>query len=862
MNLFLTHRDVARRLQNAKAAPWVDVVSNPHEIRIYVADDARQGVPTVLSHLLGGAWDPLGSLVKLQSVPGTDRILPVHYASPDEIWPVVTRPLWKGQGIIDLPPFPDDRTIASYHSYKGGVGRTTTLLATLAALLQRRPPSRVLVVDADVEAPGLTWMLRRSEVERPSFLDTLALIHDADDWRVEAIPLVASLVRTWPVTLDLPDVGQREFFFLPAMRNSHDLLEPPVIPEQVVRRHGRAFVVGDALHALAVALDVNVVLVDARAGISEFASPLFLDPRIESFAVTTCDSQSVEGTLVALDAARERGVARTTVVVSMVPPGDAGEHALTHTRTRLLESLVEPMPASAETLSQADANIEVLAADFAQELLGGGAIEDLLGIRIPGTRLGKDVGSALATRLVHQIVAPVVPTMPFSIDEFIRLTERMEYAELNAEPGLLSIPALRALVTMAPNQLPNRVVLGAKGAGKTFAWGQMVLAGDWSTFAQRVRDGSPLPPVPILPLLQSEDLGDAWTEKIRRKERELGIEGISPIDALSHLEKADESIDPVAVWVNVIRARLALPQEPPSDVLTLVNQIRERFERVILVTDGLERFFQIDPDSPMPESKRRLLRALLQDIPNRLREQPECPLGLVTFLRRDLAAAVITQNFGQFEARNADTSLRWSPTEAIRLVGWLLQSAHWPPIQNIAINEARMEDLVSVLYGFWNEKMGGDKDAKTWKWVLAALSDFNAVVQARDLVRFLRAAAQQHAKPDLPLAPAAMRKAIPEVSAKKVDELESEIPGLRPVFDKLRRVSPELRVVPFIPADLSLTSAEVAFLETLGLLIRPDRPEDDAYLQEVVRHGLGYGLGRRGRARIVSLYTQALRRTG
>ncbi len=865
MNLFITHRDIAHRLRSAKNVPWVQLESNPYEIRLYVASEAEGKIPEALARVLSGTWDPDRSAVKLESVAGHDRWLPIHLTPPpEEVLSSVTRPLWKGEGLVNLEPFKVGCKIASFHSYKGGVGRTTTLVATLGALLRRPMPPRVLVIDADIEAPGLTWMLRHPDDEAISLLDFLALVHDSDDWRAEAVPLAAASVLAHPVTLDLSEVGRREVFFLPAIRGTRDLLVPPVVPEQVVRRHGRAFVIGDAIHALAQALDVNVVLLDARAGISEFASPLFLDPRIESFAVTTCDTQSVEGTLIALDSARQRGVVRTSVVVSMVPPGEAGERAFAVVSDRLIESLVGSSP-STETITQADANIEVLRGDFAQELLGGASLEDLLGTRLPGTSLGKDVGPRLGARLVPSPVssspAPVMGAIPFSLSGFIKLTERMEYAERNAEQGLLSIPALRALVEITPSQMPNRVVLGAKGAGKTFAWAQMVLAGDWRSFCERIRGAGVMDAVPIVSLLQSEDLGDGLLAQAQAAEQTLGLGGTSPIDAMAELEKRVDQ-DPVSVWVFVIRARLGLAQSDPPTVVGLLSQIRERFGRIILVTDGLESFFQLEPGVPINEGKRRLLRALLQEVPNRLRDEPGCPLGLVSFIRRDLAAAVITQNFGQFEARHSETALRWSPPDAIRLVSWLLSSAGWPPILGIPINDAPVEQLISVLNEFWNEKLGGARDASTWRWVLAALSDFNAGVQARDLVRFLRAAAQQHGGGALPLSPVSLRNALPEVSAKKVEELQSEIPGLRPVFEKLRSVAVDQRVVPFVPSDLGITPEEVAFLEQLGLLIRPDHPTDNAYLQEVVRHGLGYGLGRRGRARIVSLYTQALRRAG
>ena len=49
---------------------------------------------------------------------------------------------------------PDDSTVTTFYSYKGGTGRTMAL-ANVAVLLARRREGDVLVVDWDLEAPGL-----------------------------------------------------------------------------------------------------------------------------------------------------------------------------------------------------------------------------------------------------------------------------------------------------------------------------------------------------------------------------------------------------------------------------------------------------------------------------------------------------------------------------------------------------------------------------------------------------------------------------------------------------------------------------------------------------------------------------------
>jgi len=51
--------------------------------------------------------------------------------------------------------------IVTFYSFKGGVGRSMALLNTAWLLAQAR--RRVLMIDFDLEAPGLTWLVRRTQ---------------------------------------------------------------------------------------------------------------------------------------------------------------------------------------------------------------------------------------------------------------------------------------------------------------------------------------------------------------------------------------------------------------------------------------------------------------------------------------------------------------------------------------------------------------------------------------------------------------------------------------------------------------------------------------------------------------------------
>jgi len=62
----------------------------------------------------------------------------------------------------------------------------------------------------------------------------------------------------------------------------------------------------DILASLGKSLGVDVVLVDLRAGLSELATGLILDPRVYRIFVTTLTGQSIAGTVRVLELIGER----------------------------------------------------------------------------------------------------------------------------------------------------------------------------------------------------------------------------------------------------------------------------------------------------------------------------------------------------------------------------------------------------------------------------------------------------------------------------------------------------------------------------------------------------------------------------
>lgn len=876
MRPLYTWRDVERLLDEEKEPPWFKVSADLEELRVVCASGQRQAVLKRLGVIFGAHLREPGEL-HLISTRDTPRRLRVVIDDSEEDFPPrprIIRPLWpdaeRSPGPIPRFP-PGSPSLAAFYSYKGGVGRTTTLLGALGALLELRPPLATLVVDADLEAPGLTLDLT-GPPDRFCLLDFLALVHDAEDWR-DVIPLAAARLELNRHSLELSR-GTRSFFFLPAYREREQLFDPPVSFEQVVRGRGRAHVIAEAFAALGMAVGANVVLVDLRAGVTELSSPLLLDPRVQAVLVTSCSHQSYQGTLQVLERMRTRARPETSpeVVLSLIPPSLPDEEI-----GELTGALKSAIPSAAGDEADEAARPNVHELKFAQELIHVDSVAELLRDRAPGTDLGKTVGPALAELLVRRDT----PTGEASrspetlhtqgLKAVASEAEKLEYAEGNAEPGLLVTPALAALVEQFPEVLPAAVVLGAKGAGKTFAWGQMVLARDWQGFAKLVEHADlqrrlpyRQPQAAVFPLLGPRNMRAELADKVRDAERGVwkAIQAHAPMgdDALhADLNRplAPEA-DELHFWTGRIAARLGLPEQAGASVQELALALAGRNLSVCLAIDGLEEAFQPSPTRGLTEQQQRMLRGLLQRFTLTVRELGSPYLGVVTFVRRDLAQSAIPQNFLQFEALHSRFTLAWSPTEALRLVAWLLNRAGLHVIEDDRVPLAPYEDLRRALVRFWGEKMGSQhsREAATDRWVIAALSDFNGRLQARDLVRLVR-----HAAASLPgattLSPKSLREALVDCSRKKIDELEREIPGLQPIFARLRSAGEEQRKIPFRASDFGLSPEEISFLEAQGVLTRAGQGE--LYLPEIIRHGLGFRMDRGRRAKVLALYraTQA-----
>ncbi|MFD4790496.1 ParA family protein [Streptomyces sp. NPDC058459] len=767
--------------------------------------------------------------------------------------------------------FSGDIQFIAFHSFKGGVGRTVHAVALADHLA--RIGHRVLLIDSDLEAPGITWMHQaQGGTCDLGYEDVLALLHGTSGGNLQT---VADTVREFLAgQFVVGGTGSGKLAILPATRR-HRLGPPRIEPVDLLTPARSSYFLTESIADVAARSGFDVVIMDLRAGASELSAPVLLDPRVQRVFVTTLSSQSLDGTTRMIrqlgakaPALLGRDPAPAAVVTQYrLDVHDAEAEAARAALAGALDDILlvpEGDPHEAEFPVDTAALTVTLVSPFRDELLA-----------LP--RSWDDVVDVVRRCGLGDRVAELAPQPPprdahgegdgpKTVEERrTALRERaasLVFAErtgLDGALGFLSTEPLRRLIGDHRASLPVTVVVGAKGAGKTFTFARMCAAVKWSEFAKKagmvVQDDALVVPVLDPANLDQQPAEDGRGGPQDLRDRAAGGEGATRGQILRVLNEAlrskESSTDPY-FWLDVWLRCMAISGgsvgareagcDAEQELLTLGRQ-----GKILFVFDGLEDFLQ----ELEGESKQVALRTLLVEVPEWLRSLRGRPLGVVVFVRRDLASWAITQNLGQFLDRYEAYALRWDAQEALRLALWVSVTAQTVRPPDRDLTELSFEEIAQSLRTVWGAKLGSDSSHEAWseRWVPAALADFNDQVQARDVVRFLREAARLSSgdeQEDRLLVPAAMRTALVQCSSEKVREIGQENKQLRDLLRGLGKYSSNI-LMPFSGDDVGLDATGIAVLQEAGALARD---LDGRYrLPEIFRHALGFRT--QGRARVV-----------
>lgn len=762
-------------------------------------------------------------------------------------------------------------------SIKGGTGRTTTAVA-LGRRWAEISGRAVLLVDADLEAPGISYLLREQVAEaRISLEDAIVLAHaERTEEATATVAFCASKLQDHLITGNL--------FVMPLRRDVDELVGSAIRPEHL-STPSNPFAFADLLANIAHELGCCGVVIDVRAGLVPLTVNLAMDPEVSLLIVTTLADQSIKATTTLVrflsQESRRSGLQprKPLLVVNRVPT------VLRNTGMdqRLVEPLANELVGSlvpeshdeveaGESIFDGYPPIEPFAQVFVPELpemqMSAATWTGFLD-QISSSGFSRAVGAALDQWIETELLsggaaqAPPASPMPDNDEGRRRLAAyadsmiAAENTEAPVQKPLVTKP-LAALAERFLSEVPIAVSEGAKGTGKTLAARFFVAQVTWDRVVSKLvgRNGAIAASIlPVCASIQSSASLQAETDRAREAvASSLGLH--SPMLANATTDFLKQMINTGATeqawighWLDVIAWSAGFEPGIEGTGDRFVAFLRDSGKNVVAVLEGLEELYQ-SVDEP---NVGVAMRAALVGVIQRLRAELKRPLGLVVFARRDTTEASVKQNLDQFRREYSKFALTWTDDDILELAAWLASEARAiPGLWDADFAQLSTAEKTLKLERLWGRKLGPDdkpeqrsREAYTATWVIAVLSDLRRRLVPRDLIRLLANAARVSNNADEGteyggrlLIPRAIRAAIEPTSEYKVKETEEEILELRAVFDKFRAKRDQV-AAPLDQAalrELDISQNEIDALRRHGIVFGDVPPYE---VPELFRRGLG-----------------------
>ncbi|WP_288428319.1 AAA family ATPase [uncultured Pantoea sp.] len=823
--------------------------------------------------------------IKLAS-PGEYSDLPINFLRVSEAAakPKFFKPIAALEGMKNYNiKFPereekDGARVVAFHSVKGGVGRTTAAIsfAYEKSLLNENHP--VLLVDGDFEAPGISYLANSRKKEATiSFEDVLSLTHadPSDNFQV-SIDFIAERMADQKID---------NIYVLPAKRLLNDLSGFAIRPENLLSaRDDNTYVLVDIIRNIANKLGCKLAVVDLRAGLVDVALQFLTEPNVDRVFVTTASGQSISAlssmisSLGMIESQTNIKCRQPYILVNQVPV----QSMLNKTFTgEIANKLIKKGEEAFLTIQSDTENPEPsVAIGFMHHMNDLVAMTDdwdlflkVLSSSSFSSGLSTSIGSWWSDDLTNSEEKNENENKPpydlknhtescQKLHEFSQLYEVAETIPSSNKP--LITPPLQRLASDFINQPPIVIVEGSKGTGKTLTYRFLLEKKNWSNVTEDLSydeikatyEGM------FLPLVGSVTNGtfllDMSNDARREVSKKLG--GKKPLTFSETEEKIKSNLERKTLswsdfWLKLIAETAGFYGEKAWS--NFIESVVKSKDKIIILVEGLEEILT-NPYSEISESE--ALLSLLREIPLRLREEAGRPVGLIFLVRADMVEAAITQNLAQFRASYANYSLTWRDVDIKELVVWMCTKSDateglWTPTWR----KKNVEDQDSDLKKIWGLKLGGDKsrEARSAEWVISVLTDLTGNLTARDLVRFIGAAALEASSklmPDRLLSPASLKNAVKFTSEKKVEEYPKEVRQLQPIFEKFTKASGFS--TPFSRIDakkIDILDPDLEILEKYGVAY-----QDDGIFEVPELFRVGLQMKREGaRPNIISLTKRA-----
>lgn len=745
--------------------------------------------------------------------------------------------------------------IATFYSLRGGVGRSTALAYTAHILASKG--RKVICVDMDLEAPGITALFGKEK----DIKEDMGLIH---------LLMGIDQGETPDITKHLLRISESyDLYCLPAGKPdaNYARLLRYIHPEAWYREER------NPLHELFDQLSKNlpftpeVILLDARTGITQMSGPLLFDLSDISVIVFFPHQQAFTGTEVLVKALLAAKTRRKINGITFVPE---------------VRFLVSPLPSSniKEMQRYKRLAIEWISGWISPWKISSAVDQDILESDITHFVPYREVIATSDQILTDEDIWGNYLQVSEWIERFLEtpteknITERLAAKKIEILENISFSTGTAELQkdfldTFVETELVRKalspaipLVLGRKGTGKTAVFRRLSEGEKANTFVitappALTKQHRMYLSVSMFKTIEEilENLDADWREfwiiyiclviyySLSEKENTLPA---PPANAIKDLLKSKPTNEQEIV--NLIERMMQVPRYGlvAQDWLSQLDKLAS--EKTMLLFDGLDTGFgNTDKDRNRRKTALEGLFTFATDTGSRLNL-----LKLKILLREDIWKDLEFENKSHFYGQSQ--LLRWvDPVAFFKVIikqairnkffKKLLEEVNLPLSQPVEYWEEQL--VISAWNLLVGERMKGGKTAFTRNWVWKRLSDGNNDRSPRYLLQLMHEAVEWEKK-ELKrtsyersiIRPRALIRVLPEVSEQALGALrDEEFPELIPLMDNLT----EIGRTPINATDITVSSDLVNLAMDVGLLGIYEGSEEkvERYkVPEIFRHAL------------------------
>lgn len=724
--------------------------------------------------------------------------------------PPLQLPLWSE---ILMAPEPDEPVpldedtnatkrpfVGTFYSFKGGVGRSTAL-GLVACILANRG-HRVVMIDFDLEAPGLSFMspLVSSNEDNCGVLDYIHQRYLTPD---QNQPEISECIRR--IDIDI----RGELYLAPAGEYTEAYIHRLADLDVRLLYQRETNPIHQLLDEVKAYLDPDIILIDARTGFTEMGAIALFDQADLGVICFSPSSQSFAGLQWVVKAASKQrsyqGIPDLRFLLTPMPPvAQSQQQIWTAQVTEWIANNWDAPPSVPveELYYQIPYNPAITTLESLFDKTPPGIMEPYM-----------PIADAIAASLPE--TKPNVIGLGTSREQI--LADLRFQAATAQDINSADIPRIFQRIGNFSKFLQDRtwLVRGAKGTGKTLLFRLFVEQSEKAR--ELAKPYAELHATQFIPghgqaglrntLLNSADLS-SYDHQVKEHPWPLFwlnymlLQLIAALPALQSLPVLDPQLialcrqsDPqhanIVAWL-VKRAQS--PQSAPQandELLAVDRWLQEQHQKVWLLYDELDIGFGQDY-----ERRRQALDALMGWwVENGSGLQNINPKIL---LREDIWNGLNFTNKTLFSTRSVE--LRWEESDLWRLIlrqaleesAALAKLVHQQfGVETTQLDNVEERQLQRSLYPLWGERMGRSRKAYTSNWVRNRISDSKNVRFPRSLIQLLQRAVEiekQTAERNpyqTIIRPRSLIEALPFVSAERVKEVRNEYPEFADFLDKL-----------------------------------------------------------------------------